>query len=96
MWCKENIWVYLSLSFHYFIEYCEKKIMEDKMKTNESSLDRIIRVIVGIVLLALFFTNMVAGTLGIIFVILGAILLLTGLIGFCPLYALLKIRTNKA
>ena len=66
------------------------------MKTNESSLDRIIRVIVGIVLLALFFTNMVAGILGIVFVILGAILLLTGLIGFCPLYALLKIRTNKA
>lgn len=66
------------------------------MKTNESSLDRIIRVIVGIVLLALFFTNTVAGTLGIVFVILGAILLLTGLIGFCPLYALLKIRTNKA
>ncbi len=66
------------------------------MKTNESSLDRIIRVIVGIVFLALFFAHVVTGGLGIAFIVLSAILLLTGVFGFCPLYALLKIRTNKA
>jgi hypothetical protein len=65
------------------------------MKLNESGLDRIIRVVVGIVLLALYFTGSVAGGLGILFVVLGAVLLITGAIGFCPLYALLKIRTNK-
>jgi hypothetical protein len=66
------------------------------MKTNESSLDRIIRVIFGIVLLALYFTGTVTGGLGIAFIVLGAVALLTGAVGFCPLYALLKISTNKA
>jgi hypothetical protein len=66
------------------------------MKTNESSLDRIIRAIVGIIFLALYFTGTVTGTLGIVLIVLGAVLLLTGIVGFCPLYALLKINTNKA
>lgn len=66
------------------------------MKTNESNLDRIIRVIAGIALLAFYFTEIVTGSLGIVFVVIGALLLLTGAVGFCPLYALLKIKTNKA
>ena len=66
------------------------------MKTNESSLDRYIRVILGVVLLVLKFTGVVTGTLGWVFLAVGAIALITGLIGFCPLYALLKIRTKKA
>jgi len=65
------------------------------MKVNESKLDRIIRVVFGVVLLALYFTNVVTGTLGIVFVVLAAVAIITGLVGFCPLYALLKIRTNK-
>jgi hypothetical protein len=66
------------------------------MKTNESSIDRYIRVILGIALLVLNFTGIVTGTLGWVFVGIGALALLTGLIGFCPLYALLRIKTNKA
>jgi hypothetical protein len=66
------------------------------MKTNESILDRIIRVILGAVLLALYFTGTVTGGLGVVFIILGAIALITGVVGFCPLYALLKVSTNKA
>ena len=66
------------------------------MKTNESSTDRIIRVVLGIVLLALYFTATVTGGLGVVFIVLGAIALLTGVVGFCPLYALLKINTKKA
>jgi hypothetical protein len=66
------------------------------MKTNESKLDRIIRVIAGIVLLALYFTGAVTGGLGIVFIVVGAVALLTGVVGFCPLYALLKLNTNKA
>jgi hypothetical protein len=66
------------------------------MKINESSLDRIIRAIVGIILLALTFTSTVTGVLGIVFVVLGIILVLTGIVGFCPIYALLKTGTKKA
>ncbi len=65
------------------------------MKINESNTDRIIRIVFGILLLVLYFTNVVSGTLGIIFIVLAAIALLTGIIGFCPLYSLLKINTNK-
>ena len=66
------------------------------MKPNESSMDRYIRVILGAVLLVLKFTGVVTGTFGWVLLALGAIALVTGLIGYCPLYALLKIRTNKA
>jgi hypothetical protein len=65
------------------------------MKVNESMVDRIIRGAAGLVLLALYFSNAVTGTLGIVAVIVGAIALLTGLVGFCPLYTLFKINTNK-
>ncbi len=64
------------------------------MKTNESNLDRIIRVVLGIILLALVFTSVVTGFLGIVFIVLGALALLTGVVGVCPLYLALKIHTN--
>ena len=32
---------------------------------------------------------------GIILGVVGAVLIVTGLVGWCPLYALFKIRTNK-
>ncbi len=63
---------------------------------NESGIDRIIRVVLGIVLVALYWSGMVAGGLGVVFLVLGIIALVTGIVGFCPLYALLKIRTKRA
>jgi uncharacterized membrane protein YuzA (DUF378 family) len=66
------------------------------MSANESGLDRIIRTAAGIALIVLFIANVVSGTFGIIALVVGIVLLLTGLVGFCPLYSLLKIRTNKA
>ncbi len=63
---------------------------------NESGIDRIIRAVIGIVLIALAASSAVTGGLGIIFWVVGAVLLLTGIVGFCPLYALLKIRTKQA
>jgi len=66
------------------------------MKTNESMIDRVIRIVAGVALLALGWTGTVTGVLGEIFKYLGIIPLLTGIIGWCPLYTLLRIRTNKA
>ncbi len=65
------------------------------MKRNESTLDRLIRVILGAVLVILFAFQVVTGTLAVVLAVLGVILLVTGVVGFCPLYTLLKIRTNK-
>lgn len=65
------------------------------MKTNESMIDRVLRVAAGVGLLyAGIGTNLLGGA-AIVGEILGAILLLTGVIGFCPLYSLFKISTNK-
>jgi len=65
------------------------------MKTNESNLDRIIRVIIGVVLLVLGWGEIVTGGWGLAFKILGFIPLITGLVGFCPLYAIFKTSTKK-
>jgi hypothetical protein len=63
---------------------------------NEAGWDRIIRVILGVVLLLLGWGEFVTGSAGLLLKIIGFIPLLTGLIGFCPLYTLLGFRTNKA
>lgn len=62
---------------------------------NEAGWDRIVRVLAGILLLALGFGGVVAGTLGLVFKVIGSLLLVTGLVGYCPVYALLKVRTKK-
>lgn len=64
------------------------------MKLNESNIDRIIRAVAGIVLLYVGF-GVLGGTLGVVLGVVGAILLLTGAIGFCPIYFLLKLSTRK-
>jgi hypothetical protein len=71
-------------------------VEEIEMKSNESGLDRLIRVVLGIVLLALNLGGVVTGSWGIVLLVVGTLAVVTGLIGFCPLYALLKIHTKKA
>ncbi|HEX7556627.1 MAG TPA: DUF2892 domain-containing protein [Leptolinea sp.] len=65
------------------------------MKTNESMVDRGIRVVIGLALLALGFGGAVTGTLGTVFKVLGFVPLLTGLIGYCPIYGIFKYQTNR-
>ncbi len=66
------------------------------MKTNEATWDRIVRVLLGLALLYLGFGGAVGGTLGIVIGVIGFIPLLTGLVGWCPLYSLFKFSTNHA
>ena len=63
-------------------------------KVNEASWDRIVRVALGIILLYVGFGGVVAGTLGTVLGIVGALALVTGLVGFCPMYALIKFSTK--
>ena len=58
------------------------------MKTNEGTIDRALRVAVGILLLALTLTHTI-GMWGWI----GVVPLLTGAIGWCPLYTVLGFNT---
>ena len=65
------------------------------MKLNESNVDRIIRAVAGVVLLFLGFGGALSGGLAVVADVLGAVLLVTGAVGFCPIYALLKLSTLK-
>jgi uncharacterized membrane protein len=65
------------------------------MKNNLGSADRIIRVILAVVMAALYFTGTVTGTFGTVLVVLAGVFVLTSLIGFCPLYAIFGIKTCK-
>lgn len=63
-------------------------------KTNVGTADRLIRVIVGLAVLSLFFVYP-TGTLHYVSLV-GLVPLLTGLFGTCPLYALFGISTCPA
>ena len=65
------------------------------MKTNESGADRLIRIIVGILLFILGFMVLKNRVLGIIFDIIGIIIFITGITGFCALYKPFGINTKK-
>jgi len=62
------------------------------MKKNVGQLDRIIRIILGLAVLSLFF--ILEGGLRYIS-LLGIIFILTGVINFCPLYLPFGISTRK-
>ena len=65
------------------------------MKQNESLADRIARISVSIVPLALGIFSPGSVALRLILLILGGYLLLTGLTGFCLFYALFHITTKR-
>ncbi|HQT27591.1 MAG TPA: DUF2892 domain-containing protein [Burkholderiales bacterium] len=60
------------------------------MKTNVGSLDKIVRIVAGIGLLALFF--ILEGNLRFIGLI-GIVPIATALMGWCPLYSILGLST---
>jgi hypothetical protein len=62
------------------------------MTVNVGGIDRVLRIIVGVALLSLFFLaqgNARAWSL------VGLVVLFTGISGFCPLYRLVGINTCK-
>lgn len=62
--------------------------MEDDMKMNEGTIDRVLRVVAGIGILSLAFIGPQTP-----WGYLGAVPLLTGAVGYCPLYSILGINT---
>ncbi|MVM41152.1 DUF2892 domain-containing protein [Spirosoma sp. HMF3257] len=66
------------------------------MKKNMGSLDRTFRIIVAIVLIALYATGTITGVWGIVSLVLAGVFLLTSLISTCPLYLPFGIRTNQS
>ncbi len=63
------------------------------MKHNMGNADRVIRISIAVLIAILYFTNTVTGTLGYVLLAVGAIFLLTSLVGSCPLYSLIGVKT---
>lgn len=62
--------------------------------TNEAGWDRIGRIVLGVVLLALGWGGAVGGGTGVFLKVIGFVPLVTGLVGWCPIYAIFRFRTN--
>jgi hypothetical protein len=65
------------------------------MKKNMGTIDKVIRILVAVVVVILYFTNVISGTLAIILLALSAIFVVTSLISFCPLYFPFGLSTRK-
>jgi hypothetical protein len=65
------------------------------MKKNMGTLDKTLRIIAAVVIIALFFTNVIIGVLGIVLLVFAGIFILTSLVSVCPVYPLLGMNTRK-
>ncbi len=65
------------------------------MTKNMGVADRIIRIVLAVAVAVLYFAGVLSGALAIVLGILGAIFLVTGIVGVCPLYMPFRISTRK-
>lgn len=65
------------------------------MKKNMGSADKIVRIILALIVVALYYFGVIEGTLAYVLLALAAIFVLTSLISFCPLYAPFGMSTCK-
>lgn len=57
--------------------------------------DRIVRFILALVVITLFYFKVIEGTLAYVLLALSGIFVLTGLVSFCPLYTIFGLNTCK-
>lgn len=65
------------------------------MKKNVGSIDKVIRILMALLVITLYFTQVISGTMAVILLIVSAILIITSVISFCPIYWPFGISTNK-
>lgn len=66
------------------------------MKKNMGIMDRALRIVTALIIIILFLTDNLSGLAAAILLSLSAVFILTSFVSFCPLYYMLKIRTNKS
>jgi fatty acid desaturase len=65
------------------------------MKKNMANVDKWIRLLLVMVILTLVITKVLMGIISIVLLLVALLLIFTSLFGFCPIYKLLGIRTNR-
>lgn len=66
------------------------------MKKNIGTTDRIVRIVLALVFIALYFTGNITGLIGIALMILSVVFVATGFMSFCPLYAIFGLNSCPA
>jgi len=65
------------------------------MKPNMGTIDKVVRMLVAIVIIGLYFTHHISGTLAIVLLVFAGIFILTSFLSFCPLYLPFGLSTRK-
>lgn len=63
------------------------------MNANIGSVDKLVRLLLAIVLILLFYFEVLTGTAGIIALLVALILTVTSLINFCPFYSIFRLNS---
>jgi len=65
------------------------------MKKNMGTIDKSVRILVAAVVVLLFFTNVITGTLAYVLLALAVVFVMTSFLSFCPLYLPFGLSTRK-
>ena len=65
------------------------------MKKNMGTVDKVIRILVAVVVVTLYFTNVISGVLGLVLLALSAVFVVTSVFSTCPLYMPFGLSTRK-
>ncbi len=65
------------------------------MKKNIGTGDRAVRIIAALLIAVLYFLQVISGTTAIVLLVIAGVLMLTALLGFCPLYRILGISSER-
>ncbi len=65
------------------------------MKPNMGTIDKVVRILLAIAIVVLYFANIISGTLAIILLVFAGIFIVTSFVSFCPLYLPFGISTRK-
>lgn len=65
------------------------------MTKNIGSIDKILRFVIAIAIVALYSINVITGTLGIFLLVVAGILAITAFINFCPIWTIIGVKTTS-
>ena len=63
------------------------------MTKNMGTVDRVVRILAAVAVLALYLTHVISGPVAIVLGVIAAVFVVTSFVGVCPLYIPLKLST---
>ena len=65
------------------------------MKKNMGKIDRIVRALLVLIVIGLYYSNTISGTLAVVLLVGAAVFLFTSFVGWCGVYSIFGITTCK-